>query len=143
VGAQKETLRVVLDTNVVVSALVFGHGTMPWFRRAWQSVRFVPLADQHAIQEVIRVLGYPKFGLNHEDVRQLLGDYLPYAEVVTPSGRLPRLPTCRDPDDQPFLILAQAGKADVLVSGDRALLDLAGKTAFRIEAPAAFRRRFG
>ena len=116
---------------------------MPWFRRAWQSVRFVPLVDQHAIQEVIRVLGYPRLGLNQEDVRQLLGDYLPYAEVVTPSGKIPRLPICRDADDQPFLVLAQAGKADVLVSGDRALLELAGKTAFAIETPAAFRRRFG
>ncbi|HET9663061.1 MAG TPA: putative toxin-antitoxin system toxin component, PIN family [Burkholderiales bacterium] len=132
----------MLDTNVAVSALVFQQGTMTWFREAWQSVFFAPLVDQHAIQEVIRVLGYPRFNLGDEDVRQLLGDYLPYAEVVIPSGKLAKLPLCRDPDDQPFLVLAQAGKADVLVTGDQALLELEGKTAFGIEAPAAFRRRF-
>jgi len=115
---------------------------MAWFRRAWRSLLFVPLVDQHAIQEVIRVLGYPKFGLSDEDVQELLGDYLPYAEVVAPTGKIAKLPTCRDPDDQQFLILAHAGKADVLVTGDRALLGLVGKTAF-IETPAAFRRRFG
>lgn len=142
-GSQKETLKAVLDTNVVVSALVFEQGTMTWFRQAWQRVLFVPLVDQHAIQEVIRVLGYPKLNLSDDDVRQLLGDYLPYAEVVTPSGKIARLPVCRDPADQPFLVLAHAGKADVLVSGDRALLELEGRTAFSIETPATFRRRFG
>ena len=141
-GAEKENLRVVLDTNVVVSALVFERGAMSWFREAWQRVLFIPLVDQHAIHEAIRVLGYPKLGLADDDVRELLGDYLPYAEVVMSPRKGRGLPICRDPDDQPFLILAQAGKADVLVSGDRGLLELQGKTAFSIEAPAAFRRRF-
>ena len=39
-GAEKEDLRVVLDTNVVVSALVFERGAMSWFREAWQRVLF-------------------------------------------------------------------------------------------------------
>ena len=142
-GSQEEGLRVVLDTNVVVSALLYGHGTMAWFRHAWQSILFIPLVNQHAIQEVIRVLGYPRFKLNDDDIRQLLGDYLPYAEVITPSGKATTLPTCRDPDDQPFLVLAHAGKADELVSGDRALLELTGKTRFAIESPGNFRQRFG
>ena len=115
---------------------------MAWFRQAWQSLLFVPIVDQHAIEEVIRVLGYPKFGLNEDNVRELLGDYLPYAEVVTHSGKSNTLPLSRDPDDQLLVVLAHAGKADVLVSGDRALLELAGKTAFSIEAPTLFRRRF-
>lgn len=142
-GSQTEALRVVLDTNAVVSALVFDRGAMAWFRHAWQRLLFIPLIDQHSVQEVIRVMSYPKFGLNDESVRQLLSDYLPYAEVVTSRVRgVSRLPVCRDPDDQPFLILAHGGNADVLVTGDQALLELDGKTAFRIESPAAFRRRF-
>ena len=53
-GSQEETLRAVLGTNVVVSALVFEEGAMAWFRQAWQSLLFVPIVDQHAIEEVIR-----------------------------------------------------------------------------------------
>lgn len=88
-------------------------------------------------------MSYPKLGLDEENVRELLGDYLPYAEVVAlrVSGAS-NLPVCRDPDDQPFLVLAHGGDADVLVTGDKALLELDGKTGFKIETPVMFRRRF-
>jgi predicted nucleic acid-binding protein len=52
------------------------------------------------------------------------------------------LPRCRDPHDQKFLALAQAGNAETLVTGDRALLALVGQARFAIETPAAFRRRY-
>jgi len=143
VGSQAEVLRVVLDTNAVVSALVFDRGTMVWLRRAWQRLLFTPLINQRCARELVRVLGYPKLGLGEQEVRDLLSDYLPYAEVVASrgSGRS-ILPVCRDPDDQAFLVLADQGNADVLVTGDRALLELAGKTRFRVESPATFRARF-
>jgi uncharacterized protein len=48
---------------------------------------------------------------------------------------------CRDAKDQPFLDLAQSGGADLLVSGDQDLLQLAGQTTFFIESPEAYRRR--
>jgi len=48
---------------------------------------------------------------------------------------------CRDQRDQPFLDLAQAAKAHVLVSGDSDLLVLAGKTSFAIETPEVYRQR--
>ena len=92
---------------------------------------------------MVRVLAYPKLKLNNEQIRDLLGDYLPYADVVlTPARASSRLPVCRDPDDQPFLVLAEAGSADVLVTGDKALLDLHGRTKFKIETPTSFRSRF-
>jgi hypothetical protein len=49
---------------------------------------------------------------------------------------------CRDVRDQPFLDLAQSGKADLLVTGDADLLVLAGLTEFVIETPNEYRRRF-
>ena len=95
------------------------------------------------MRELLRVLAYPKLKLDVHKVRDLLEDYLPYAEVVVPHGRRQsRLPVCPDPDDQPFLLLAEAGNADVLVTGDRALLDLKGRTKFEIETAARFRGRF-
>jgi uncharacterized protein len=49
---------------------------------------------------------------------------------------------CRDAKDQPFLDLAQSGKADLLISGDQDLLTLVGQTTFLIESAEAYRRRF-
>ena len=116
---------------------------MAWLRHAWQRLLFTPLIDESGMRELVRVLGYPKLKLDDQKIRDLLGDYLPYAEVVASRGNgQSRLPVCRDPDDQPFLLLAEAGNADVLVTGDRALLDLSGRTKFEIETAASFRGRF-
>jgi len=69
-------------------------------------------------------LAYPKFKLSAQEQQELLGDFLPYAEVVTLPTPWPTVPTCRDEKDQVFLVLAQAGQADALVSGDADILAL-------------------
>ena len=117
--------RVVLDTNVVLSALVFGGGAAGRLRGLWQQGAFVPLASTATAQELVRVLAYPKFGLSAADQEELLADYLPYATTVRIPEPAPRVPLCRDPLDVPFLHLAVAGKAQLLVSGDKDLLALA------------------
>ncbi|MCE9640312.1 MAG: putative toxin-antitoxin system toxin component, PIN family [Betaproteobacteria bacterium] len=142
-GPQAEGLRVVLDTNAVVSALAFERGAMVWLRHAWQQHLYTPLIDTQSAGELVRVLSYPKLTLDEQKIRDLLSDYLPYAEVVKPRGsRRASLPACRDPDDQKFLDLAARGNAHVLVTGDKALLELTGKVRFEIETPASFRKRF-
>ena len=118
-------LRVVLDTNVVLSALLFGGGPAARVRAGWQSSRFVPLASTATAQELVRVLGYPKFGLSASEQQDLLADYLPWVRAVRVPDPPPAVPACRDPLDLPFLHLAVAGRARVLVSGDRDLLVLA------------------
>ena len=75
-------LRVVLDTNVVLSALVFGGGPAGRLRLAWQQQAFVPLASSATARELVRVLAYPKFRLSVPEQEELLADYLPYAELV-------------------------------------------------------------
>ena len=119
-------LRVVLDTNVVLSALLFGGGPAARVRTAWQSGRFVPLASTATAQELVRVLGYPKFRLSAAEQTELLADFIPWVEVVEIPTPPPPVPPCRDPLDLPFLHLAVTGKARALVSGDRDLLALAG-----------------
>jgi putative PIN family toxin of toxin-antitoxin system len=116
----------VLDTNVVVSALLFGGGPAAQVRTAWMAGRFVPLASAATAQELVRVLGYPKFRLTTDEQQDLLADYLPWVQVVRIPDPPPVAPPCRDRFDLPFLHLAIAGKADALVSGDKALLVLAG-----------------
>jgi len=118
--------RVVLDTNVVLSALVFRGGPAGRVRAGWQSGRFVPLASTATAQELMRVLGYPKFRLSADEQEELLADVMPWVEVVRIPDPPPATPACRDPFDRPFLHLALAGRAQALVSGDRDLLALAG-----------------
>jgi putative PIN family toxin of toxin-antitoxin system len=120
-------LRVVLDTNVVLSALIFGGGAAGRLRLGWQQGAFVPLASAATVQELVRVLAYPKFRLARPDQDELLADYLPYAQTVLIPEPPPAVPECRDPQDAPFMHLAVAGKAQALVSGDRDLLALAGE----------------
>lgn len=117
-------MRVVLDTNVVLSALVFGGSTAGRVRLAWQFGQIVPLASTFTIQELVRVLAYPKFRLSAQDREELLADYLPYVQTVRTPSPPPAVPDCRDPMDLPFLHLAVVGQALVLVSGDRDPLDL-------------------
>ena len=112
-------LRVVLDTNVTLSALVFGGGSAGRIRLGWQQGDYVPLASAATVQELMRVLAYPKFRLSKAEQEELLADYLPHTEVVPIPQPPPAVPACRDPQDVPFLHLAVAGKANVLVSGDR------------------------
>jgi len=119
--------RVVLDTNLVLSALVFAQGRLTVLRHAWQDGQFVPLVSKATTAELIRVLAYPKFKLNAEEQRELLSDYLPWCETVRIPNPQPATPACRDVFDQPFLQLAVAGQADYLVSGDLDLLSLAGQ----------------
>lgn len=118
-------LRVVLDTSVVLSALVSGGGLAGRLRVGWRQGVFVPLASTATAQELVRVLAYPKFRLSSLEQDELLADYLPHTETVRIPQPPPTVPECRDPLDVPFMHLAVAGKAQVLVSGDRDLLALA------------------
>lgn len=93
------TRRVDLDTNVLVSALLFEKGRLAWLRRSWQT------------GALIRVLAYPKFRLTRPAIDQLLGDVLPWCET-----RAGPIEPCR------HQVLA-AG-VPVLVSGDGDLLAL-------------------
>ncbi|PIX97753.1 MAG: putative toxin-antitoxin system toxin component, PIN family [Hydrogenophilales bacterium CG_4_10_14_3_um_filter_63_21] len=121
--------RVVLDTNLVLSALVFAQGRLTVLRHAWQEARFVPLVSRATTAELIRVLAYPKFKLDADQQGELLADYLPWCETVRIPSPPPATPACRDVYDQPFLQLAVAAQADYLVSGDLDLHSISGQIA--------------
>lgn len=123
----KPISRVVIDTNLVLSALVFAHGRLAPLRHAWQGTHCQPLVSSITATELIRVLAYPKFKLTGAEQQELLADYLPYCTTVRMPAKPPRTPVCRDPFDMPFLQLAVTGKAAYLVTGDQDLLSLAGQ----------------
>jgi uncharacterized protein len=133
------TLRVVFDTATVVSALLFEKGHLSWLRRHWAEGGCLPLVSRATAEELTRVLAYPKFELSAREREEILSEYLVYCETVRRVSRCPIVG--RDPADQPFLDLAHS-RVGVLVTGDKDLLVLAGRTRFTIETPAAYRQRF-
>jgi len=132
-------MRAVFDTNVVLSALVFG-GRLSWLRRAWASADVTPIVCRETTAELLRVLAYPKFRLGATDRDALLADYLPFAEIAHLPDRLPDLPlACRDRDDAVFLHLSIASSADLLISGDKDLTVLAA--AYAVASLESLRER--
>jgi uncharacterized protein len=131
--------RIVFDTSVVVSAVVLQSSQLAWLRAHWSAGACVPLVSRDTVDELIHILEYRKFRLEAQRRNELLADYLPFCEIVEVTRKCSVV--CRDVKDQPFLDLAQSGKADSLVSGDRDLLVLAGRTKFLIETPEEYRRR--
>jgi uncharacterized protein len=132
-------LRVVLDTNVLVSALLFERGMLAWIRTAWQSRLIRPVVVEPTVRELMRMLAYPKFRLNPAELEQLLADLLPWCEPWrTPIASAEQ--QVRDPKDQIFIDLALAARVSALVSGDADLLALKDQfKAMQVLTPAEFR----
>jgi len=148
VAEQKTPPLVVLDTNVVLSALVFRSSALVAFRGLWQRGTIVPVVSKPIVQELLCVLAYPRFKLNPADQQTLLAEYLPFAQTVNPdaaSRDALRLPVCRDAHDQMFLELAQVASVEYLVTDDNDLLTLEDPLfkplSFAILAPAALLQR--
>jgi uncharacterized protein len=121
-GKKIRPLRVVIDTNVLVSALLFA-GQPGKLRDLWVAGRIVPLVSKETFAEFSRVLAYPKFRLSPVEITMLREEeFLPYAEVVDVTEHVTG--TCRDPHDDKFLALSSSGDAEYLVTGDEDLLVL-------------------
>ncbi|MEE9423305.1 MAG: putative toxin-antitoxin system toxin component, PIN family [Gammaproteobacteria bacterium] len=128
-----------MDSNVVLPALLFSKGHLTWLRHTWITRQITPPVNQQTIRELLRVLAYPKFQLTQTEIETVPGDFLPFTEVITQQNSQDELPLCHDNDDQKFLVLAANGYAEMLVTGDKALLELDGQTDFGIKTPAQLR----
>ena len=138
--------RLVLDTNVWLDWLVFDDPGIASIRKAYAGQCAEIFIDAACEAELIRVLAYP-FGRHTIDAAAqaaAIGECRRIATFIelrtTEQDR--SLPTCRDPDDQKFLQAALAAGADILVTRDQALLELAGRRVrpvpFRIMTPEVF-----
>ncbi|KAB2913229.1 MAG: putative toxin-antitoxin system toxin component, PIN family [Dechloromonas sp.] len=131
-------LRLVLDTNVVLDLFHWANLDAVPIMAALEAGRIECLADARTLDELQRVLTYPQLKLTPEMIAERYARYAALVQVV-PCGEAPDLPRCKDRDDQKFLELAARAGADILVSKDKALLKLRGRTrlAFQIVKPAA------
>jgi len=129
-------IRTVIDTNVIVSAILFG-GIPGELISLWKSGHIQPLASKDIIDEYIKVLTYPKFKLSEKEINYILyNEILPYFEVVTlkPGQAIIQ----KDPSDDKFLHCANAGRASVIISGDQHLINLKSYGKIKILTPSQF-----
>lgn len=120
-------LRVVIDTNILVSALLSKKGTPARILAAWRERKFLVFTSEEAILEVERVLqelaATGKYVIVKEDIESVLNllrkDAILVPGQVDTKGTIPQ-----DPDDEKYLSIALEGEADIIVSGDKHLLDL-------------------
>lgn len=129
-------MNIVIDTNVVISAILFG-GTPGKLIDLWKPGRIVPLITEEIMTEYIRVLAYPKFQLSEEEINYIIHEeILPYFKVIksVPGPSIIK----KDPDDDKFIQCAKAGKAKIIISGDRHLLALKSYKDIEIRTPNHF-----
>ena len=133
------SIRVVLDTNIVLSALLFTSGRLAWIRQAWLSGEIRPVVCKQTVSELLRTLAYPKFKLTGIEQEEMLADFLPYAETYMLEKPPKHLPECRDKDDQIFISLASLTGVEMLVSGDMDLLTLRSELPFQLLSADEFK----
>lgn len=134
-------MKVVLDTNVLLSGLMAPRSTPGRILAAWFEARFDVAMSIEQLTEIGRALSYPriqrKLKWDEERIEQFIRQLYIRADVVDLRSTSVQVP--RDPHDTPILATLVASRADVLVSGDRDLLELRGK--YPIQTPAEFVRR--
>lgn len=135
-------LRLVLDTNVWLDLLVFRDPGIAAICEAHAARRAEILVDAGGEAELIDALAYD-FGKHTLDTARRAARFAEFRQMSVHVkskilGGTATLPLCRDPDDQKFLETAFAVHADILITKDRALLDLARRVPFRILTPSAF-----
>jgi len=124
-------LRAVLDTNIVLAGLLWNGPPNRLLRASGEGLRLY--SSRTLLDELAKTLTRQKFAkriaLQGSDIEALIEDYLGLAELVVPVA-VPRI--CRDPDDDHVIACAIAARAEIIVSGDRDLLELGHYGEIRI-----------
>jgi putative PIN family toxin of toxin-antitoxin system len=130
-------MRVVIDTNILVSAML--GGVLKVIVDAWKAHEFALVVSEAIVREYLDVLSRRKFGLTVEEIIATTDFLLASAEFVTPLETVFAVEA--DPTDNKFLDAALAANADCLVSGDAHLLDLKSFRAIPILTARQFMDR--
>jgi putative PIN family toxin of toxin-antitoxin system len=135
-------MRAVVDTGVLVSALIRPQGTIGEVLRALRDGSFSAMYSTPMVVEIIDVLGRTKFQIKYhiqpDDITALVNLLRLGGELVIPEREIS---ACRDPKDNKFLEAALAGEADAIVTGDDDLLVLHPFEGVDILRPADFLAR--
>ena len=135
------TLRVVLDTNVLVSGILYPAGTPGRILNSWRQGQLDVVLSRHILDEMARVLPtLTRNPLSSSEIRNLADSFMFKAEIVEPGPGIAD-ESLRDAADVPVLGTLLASRADYIITGDKDLLALADE--YSIVTPAAFWARHG
>ncbi len=133
-------MKVVLDTNVAVSAAINPGGTPAQVILGWQRGAYTWVTSDALLDELTRTFSSQQvrrhFTWHQDEIDDFLFSVSDSAEVVSPQQEITRITT--DPDDNRVLEAAVEAEADYIVTGDRDLLDLESHGGVKIVTPAEF-----
>ena len=128
-------MRIVLDTNVLVSGLLTPFGSSGEIVRMVFSGELILCIDARILSEYKEVLNRPKFKFDKDKIATLIDFIMQYGQVVSSSPLKRPLP---DPDDEPFLEVAVAGNAKTLITGNKVHSPDASQDGIEVLSPSEF-----
>jgi len=128
-------MKVVLDTNVLMSGIFFG-GPPGRILQAWRSRKLQLAVSVDVLEEYLNVADRLAARYTNVDYQGILGLIVEHAELIQASGL--KESVCEDPDDDKFLACAIAANAEIVVSGDKALLKASGYHGIQVRTPREF-----
>lgn len=133
-------MKVVLDTNVILSGTILGYGPSYEILEAWRRDRFLLVISEAMLEEAHEKLREPRIQRNYKisqgEVQRLLQALRKHSRLVP--GRLTIRIIEEDPEDDQVIIAAVEGGADYIISGDRHLRDLGEYQGIKVLSPARF-----
>jgi putative PIN family toxin of toxin-antitoxin system len=133
-------MRVVIDTNVIISRFLSAHGHPALILALWEKGFFELIVTEAILAEYAKVLAYPAVQSRHhmtrDEIGQVVADFRSFCVLVEPAESLNVVTD--DPSDNRFLEAAVAGGCEYIVSGDPHLLTVGEYRGIAILRPAAF-----
>ena len=132
-------MRIVLDTNVLISGIFFS-GPPSRILKAWRNQVFQLALSKEILDEYQRVAENLSFKFPGVDISRII-------DLITIHGQFVNtedfdISICEDPDDNKFVECALAGKCKIIVSGDKHLLKLTGHKGITVLNPRDFANRY-
>ncbi|MFA5874348.1 MAG: putative toxin-antitoxin system toxin component, PIN family [Anaerolineales bacterium] len=134
-------LRVVIEPNVLVSSMISKKGAPAFLTRAWSERLFDLVISEAIIAEIERVLSEHRlkqaFNISDDHIARLV-ELLRKNSILVPGSAAVAGAVPADPADEMFLAAALDGNADVIVSGDKDLLEIESFRGIAIITPRQF-----
>jgi len=129
-GKKKTPITVIIDTNVLLSALLF-KGKVARIVELWKEERICPAFTRETFEEFNLALQYPKFSLSVEEIKAIVEEeVLPYFHIV--EATVSAAGVCSDSDDDKFISGALSASAAFIVTGDKKLLSIKEYRSVRV-----------
>lgn len=129
-------MRIVLDTNVLISALGWKGGNEYKIAQKCFNRQITLISAIETMEEFRKVALRPKFGFGVEEIDEFISALIEVCEIIEPKDKFNVV--TQDPSDNKFLDAAVSGKADFIISGDKHLLNLKEFKGIKILTPKEF-----